>query len=112
MERTVATGQHCLLLSVIQNNLCEKWGTDFPVLQRFSWRILYFYISAAPRATGWMVFRCKADAERRLDLKRRWNKVVFHDSKLTNIPNPKPLALLDLLIVMEFWTMYTEVLLT
>lgn len=31
MERAVPTRQHCLLLGVIQNNLYEKWDTDFPV---------------------------------------------------------------------------------
>lgn len=93
--------------------ICVRIGAQtFLFLQRSSWRILYFYISAPPRSTGWMVFIYKADVERRLDLKRRWNKMVFYYSKVTNIPNPKPLALLHLLMVMEFWTMCTELLLT
>lgn len=27
----MSTGQRCLLWSAIQTNLCENWGTDFPV---------------------------------------------------------------------------------
>lgn len=92
--------------------ICMRSGTQtFLFLQRFSWRILYFYISAAPRATGWMVFICKAVAARRLDLKRRRNKVAFHYSRVTNIPNPKPLTLFNLLMMMDFRTMYPKVLL-
>lgn len=42
--------------------ICVRSGTQtFLFLQRFSWKILYFYVSATPRATGWMVFICKAD---------------------------------------------------
>lgn len=35
MERTISTQQRCLLLGVIQYNLCEKWDTDFPVPSEF-----------------------------------------------------------------------------
>lgn len=93
--------------------ICVRNGTQtFLFLQRFSWGILYFYISAAPRAPGWMIFTYKAVVARRLDLEGRWNKVAFHYSKVTNIPNPKPPALFNLLMVMDFWTMDTKVLLT
>lgn len=88
-------------------------GTQtFLFLERFSRRILYFYNSAAPKTTGWMVFMSKAVAARRLDLKRRWNRVVFYYSKVTKIPYPKSLALFNLLMVMEFWTMYPKALIT
>lgn len=97
---------------VSSNIICVRSGTQtFLFLQSFSWRILYFYISAAPRAAGWMVLTCRAVVAS-LDLKRRWNKVAFLYSRVTNVPNPKPLALLNLLMVRDFWTMDTKVLLT
>lgn len=93
--------------------ICVRSGTQtFLFLQRFSWRILYFYISAAPRATGWMVFHMQSSCSKEGGFKEEVEQGGLSSSQGYQYPKSQTPGSVQSAHGDGLWGMYTKVLLT